>query len=133
MKADFSFGENAPVRVTRASDSIQDLLARANALLKDDYLQESREFYFIEPITPHNYKIQDVIINFYLDIPPVGLECPDSASVVIHGHERGKPCQAPYYCHIYGYSPTGAEHPGYISQFNLKWRKIYESKDQRLS
>lgn len=125
MKLDLSFGTGTKVV---KDTSVADLIAKADSLLHVEHVRPNRKLICIEPIMPNDYKMQDVIMHFYNEIPPSTLELPDSVSVVVHGHERGRSCHTPFFCHIYGYRPTGAEHPGFISLFRQKWSYIEHSK-----
>jgi hypothetical protein len=103
------------------------LLDRADRLLDGrgkEYYTPVREIMSHIVLVPTGYKMSDITANLYetesgLSADPT--EYPDTVSVVVHGHERGIPCYAPYFCHIYGYSPTGAEPPSFIKNWNNKW------------
>lgn len=59
---------------------------------------------------------------------PVFLELTKDTTSVIHNHHRHETCFTPLKCFRYGYKPTGAEHPGFISDFNYKNGRYYNEQ-----
>jgi len=47
-----------------------------------------------------------------------------AVDVLLHMHERVRPCFTNDFCHVLGYRPTGSEHPEFIRFFYEKWPNL---------
>ena len=112
-----------------------DLLAKIKSDLQSapapEYLQPTRRTQYFEYLVSPDSKLREIIQGFYLqqiqergypDILPDYLE-QRKVTIILHGHEFGQGCAAPYFCHELGYWPTGSENPNFIKAFEKKWKK----------
>ena len=118
-KVDLGFGRNPSNR------SVADILAESEALLKErpsakEYLTPCRIVVYYEFL---GELIDAPLLHFYnKDVPPThpGLK---NFNLIRHSHPHGSGCFAPTFCHVFGYMPTGSEHPSFIKAFNQTWKE----------
>ena len=68
---------------------------------------------------------RDLVHHLYLEIPENPL---DNATTIIHGHEKGLPCAAPFFCHEYGYRPDETHFPEFHRVFYQKWPQYGQAR-----
>jgi hypothetical protein len=73
---------------------------------------------------------RDLVKHNYLYIP----ENPGyKITNIIHGHEKGVPCAAPFFCHEYGYRPDETQFPEFHRVFYQKWPQYGQARNIRPS
>jgi len=127
-----------------ANDSIQDILARANAILAGDTstVKGKEAFKGVVPLrrmifytfltdesTPH-LKLNHYYMTDKLEAGSSSdwefLWGPFSVNkTVLHGHSADIPCAAPHFCHQFGYKPKVTDNPAFVAMFNTTWRWFY--------
>lgn len=115
--------------MTDISDVLKQIQEQLAGTKEREFYQPGRRIFLSEFLVPQGWdkSASPVIVNVYVPNPPDGypeaIQVPDTHAVVVHGHEQGKTCYASTYCHALGYSPTGAEHPSFLKQWRMKWKK----------
>ena len=110
-------------------DDVASLLSRANTLLKEgSYRRPERS----ESYTSHLavQPCRDLVHHLYEEIPEVPT---NYATTIIHGHEKGVPCAAPFFCHEYGYRPDETHFPEFHRVFYQKWPQYGQARNIRPS
>lgn len=117
---------------------IDALITRANTLLKEGSYQRPvtvsvsytylslnrprhplRHWYCENGITEEDIIILESIFN-------------DLSTLVVHGHKVGAPCDAPSFCHEYGFRPDLTQYPAFHRVFYLKWDgyRVYDKRQK---
>jgi hypothetical protein len=110
---------------------IQADLARYKALLeqKPDYRDKYKEPYveriYLEVLSHVNLDRMH-IINVYSDQKYPYFQ-PNNCYILVHSHEVTGGCSRPTFCHVYGYIPSGDEHPTFIKAFYQKWPNLRQT------
>lgn len=114
-------------------DKVNDLLDRLSFLDKPhapiEYLVPSKSQYYHQFLYNEGQELAYHYDHIYVIKPhlyPVGVH--HRNPVVVHGHAP-MTCLTPYFCHLYGYRPTGAENPKFIELFYLQWPTLRESNN----
>lgn len=93
--------------------------------ITETYLQPFRQVKCIEFLTDNPVSFRQLIDNFdHWFIEDRNWKMDEFC--IVHGHKVDFPCNAPSFCHTFGYWPDIGFHPTFIKQFEIKWGKIYQ-------
>jgi hypothetical protein len=111
---------------------VMDVIRRANTLLKEgSYRRPERSDLYVSYLAVQ--PCRDVVIHCYEKIPNISIDMVYSYTVIIHGHEKGVPCAAPFFCHEYGYRPDETQFPEFHRVFYQKWPQYGQARNIRPS
>ncbi len=110
-------------------DDVARLVNQVNTLLKEgSYRRPERSDLYMSYLAVQ--PCRDVVIHEYGLVPDVTT---NYATYIIHGHEKGVPCAAPFFCHEYGYRPDETQFPEFHRVFYQKWPQYGQARNIRPS
>lgn len=98
--------------------SFTDTVRKAIAAQVAQYEKPYKAYKNFAVLIPWDFYWTPTTVEFWGTTPAI----PEPLTTYIcHGHSKERYCRNDYYCHVFGYRPTGKEDPRFIEAFYKKW------------